>query len=157
MRKERIKDDGTEIIEDMDEIDREIIGVVRQDARVSYRDLGRAVGLSSNAAADRLRRLLRRGVLKFLAVVDPSADTRLRVLIDVRLRPEQTEAAFQKALWAMPTIVECNHVTGGFDYLLRADLPAAAALDELLRDLKRRAGVAASNTRVILRTTFPER
>ena len=43
----------------MDAIDREIIRIVQHDARVSYRDLGRAAGLSPNAAADRLRRLLR--------------------------------------------------------------------------------------------------
>jgi DNA-binding Lrp family transcriptional regulator len=56
---------------------------------------------------------------------------------------------------AVPRPMPASHVTGTFDYLLRADLPDAAALDRLLRELKRRAGVAATNTRVILRTTLP--
>lgn len=140
----------------MDGTDREIIRVVQRDARVSYRDLGRAVGLSPNAAADRLRRLLRSGVLRILAVVDPGADTRLRVLIDVQLRPEQSDDAFEAALHGLPAIVEANHVTGAFDYLLRADLPEIASLDRLLRELKQHAGVAATSTRVILRTTLPQ-
>jgi Lrp/AsnC family leucine-responsive transcriptional regulator len=139
----------------MDSTDREIIRVMQRDARVSYRDLGRAVGLSPNAAADRLRRLLRTGVLRILAVVDPGADTRLRVLIDVQLRPEQSDDAFEAALRDLPAIIEANHVTGAFDYLLRADLPEIASLDRLLRELKQRAGVGATSTRVILRTTLP--
>jgi Lrp/AsnC family leucine-responsive transcriptional regulator len=143
------------LISDMDAIDREIVRIMQHDARVSYRDLGRAVGLSPNAAADRLRRLLRSGMLRIHAVVDPGADARLRVLIDVQLRPDQSDDGFEAALGDLPVITEANHVTGTFDYLLRADLPDAAALDRLLRELKRRAGVAATNTRVILRTTLP--
>lgn len=143
------------IIEAMDRLDREIVRAVQRDARVSYRDLGRAVGLSSNAAADRLRRLLRTGVLRILAIVDPGADTRLRVLIDVRLSSDQSDDAFEAALHEQPAITEANHVTGSFDYLLRADLPDADSLDRLVRHLKQQAGVAATNTRVILRTSLP--
>lgn len=144
-------------MEVVDAIDREIVGALQRDARMSYRDLGRAVGLSSNAAADRLRRLLRTGVLSIMAIVDAGADARLRVLIDVRLQPEQSDDAFEAVLASFPTITEANHVTGAFDYLLRADLADAASLDGLLRELKQRAGVAATNTRVVLRTTLPRR
>src|SRR5215510_15214838 len=65
------------------------------------------------------------------------------------------QAAPEAAIGDLPVIIEANHVTGTFDYLLRADLPDAAGLDRLLRELKRRTGVAATNTRVILRTTLP--
>jgi len=57
----------------------------------------------------------------------------------------------------LPAITEANHVTGTFDYLMRADLPDTASLDRLLRELKRRAGVAATSTRAILRTTLAQR
>ncbi len=140
----------------MDDIDREIIRVVQRDVRVSYRDLGHAVGLSSNAAAERLRRLLARGALRLLALADPGADVRLRVLIDVRLHPDQSDDDFEATLRRVPAITEANHVTGTYDYLLRADLPDAASLDLLLRELKQY-GVAATSTRVILRTTLPLR
>lgn len=39
----------------MDRLDREILGILQEDARISYRDLGVRVGLSANAAADRVR------------------------------------------------------------------------------------------------------
>lgn len=141
----------------MDEIDQAIVRVVKRDARVSYRDLGREVGLSPNAAADRLRRLLRTGALRLVAVVDPAADVRLRVLIDVRLREDQSDDAFEAALPHLPAIVEANHVTGSYDYLLRADLADAASLDKLARELKLHYGVAVMSTRLILRTTLPLR
>lgn len=45
----------------MDRLDREILGILQQDARISYRDLGVRVGLSANATADRVRRMRREG------------------------------------------------------------------------------------------------
>ena len=94
---------------------------------------------------------------RILAVVDPGADTRLRVLIDVQLRPDQSDDAFEAALHGLPAITEANHVTGTFDYSLRADLPDLADLDRLLRELERRPEVAASSARVIVWTTLPRR
>ena len=47
----------------MDEIDSEILKLLREDGRISWRDLGAAVGLSANAASDRVRRLRQAGVI----------------------------------------------------------------------------------------------
>ncbi|AOS62809.1 Lrp/AsnC family transcriptional regulator [Actinoalloteichus hymeniacidonis] len=139
----------------MDEINRAILREVQRDPRISYSRLGAAVGLSSNAAAERLRRLTVRGVVRFKAVVDPSASGAggLQVLIDVRLRGDQDNAGFEAALEPFAGIVEFHHVTGEFDYLLRAELADVAALDWLLRELKNRAGVADTSTRLILSPT----
>ena len=58
----------------MDDIDREILGELTRNGRISFRDLGAAVGLSANAAADRVRRLRTAGVITgFTATVDPGA------------------------------------------------------------------------------------
>ena len=58
----------------MNEIDSEILKILREDGRISWRDLGAAVGLSANAAADRVRRLRHAGVITgFTALVDPGA------------------------------------------------------------------------------------
>ena len=56
----------------MDETDSEILKLLRDDGRLSWRDLGAAVGLSANAASDRVRRLRQAGVITgFTALVDP--------------------------------------------------------------------------------------
>src|SRR5665213_4243861 len=58
----------------MDEIDRAILRTLRDDARISFRDLGETVGLSANAVADRVRRLVSAGTIRrFRAEIDPSA------------------------------------------------------------------------------------
>ncbi|MFE0579776.1 Lrp/AsnC family transcriptional regulator [Streptomyces sp. NPDC058874] len=139
----------------MDRLDREILGILQQDARISYRDLGVRVGLSANATADRVRRMRRDGVIRgFTVVVDPSADTAggLVVFIDVTLRQDTTNEEFERRVATLSGITEAVHVTGAHDYLLRARAADPAALDALLRRLKRDAGVAQSNTRIALRT-----
>ncbi|MFJ9951780.1 Lrp/AsnC family transcriptional regulator [Kitasatospora sp. NPDC091207] len=139
----------------MDALDSEILGELRADARISYRDLGARVGLSANATADRVRRLLRTGVIRgFTALVDPAADSTrpgLTVFVDVRLRPETDSDTFETTALRLPGVTETAHVTGEYDYLLRARVADAAGLDQLLRRLKHEAGVAHSNTRLALR------
>ncbi|MFD3548013.1 Lrp/AsnC family transcriptional regulator [Streptomyces sp. NPDC058655] len=138
----------------MDRLDREILGILQEDARISYRDLGVRVGLSANATAERVRRLRRDGVIRgFTTVVDPAADTRggLAVFIDLTLREDTTNEEFERQVARLPGITEVVHVTGGYDYLVRARAVDPAALDELLRRLKREAGVAQSSTRIALR------
>ena len=55
----------------MDKIDREIIGYLRDDARISFKDLGERVSLSANTVADRVRRLVSDGaILGFEARLD---------------------------------------------------------------------------------------
>ena len=78
---------GTDRIAAVDETDREILSLLRADGRISWRDLGAAVGLSANAAADRVRRLRRSGVITgFVALVDPAAaGRRLEALVGVTL------------------------------------------------------------------------
>ncbi|MFP1627289.1 Lrp/AsnC family transcriptional regulator [Streptomyces sp. 5K101] len=138
----------------MDGLDREILGVLREDARISYRDLGVRVGLSANAAADRVRRMVRDGTIRgFTTIVDPTAGPRpgLVVFIDITLRLDTTNEEFERVVLKLPGITEVVHVTGAHDYLVRATAADAAELDALLRALKRDAGVAQSSTRIALR------
>lgn len=141
----------------MDAIDREILEELRRDARLPYRSLGARVGLSANAAADRVRRLVRTGVIRgFVALVDESArsDARLDLLVDARLRPDGDVAAFEGALVRLPAVTEAVHLTGRWDYQLRVRVPDVASIDELIRALKRDAGVAETQTRLVLRTAL---
>lgn len=141
----------------MDGTDRAILDELQDDARISYRDLGRRIGLSANATADRVRRLRRTGVIRgFTALVDPGAADphRLTVLIDIRLRPDVTAEQFEAALRQIPAVTEALHVTGSFDYLARATIPDAAHLDQLIRALKHTAGAAGAHTRLALRSAL---
>ena len=137
----------------MDAIDREILGALREDARLSYRELGARVRLSANATADRVRRLRADGVIRaFTVVVDERADpdARLDLLVDARLRPDTDPASLEATLGAHPAVVEALHVTGEWDYQLRVRVASAAHIDALVRQLKREGGVEATQTRLVL-------
>jgi Lrp/AsnC family transcriptional regulator, leucine-responsive regulatory protein len=140
----------------MDTVDREILGQLMRDGRISFRDLGAAVGLSANAAADRVRRLRREGVITgFTATVDPGAAGRgLVALIDVRLAASGSNEEFEAATAKLEPVTDAVHVTGRFDYQLRVACRDTAELDRLLRHLKREGGVTDTETRVVLRSAF---
>ena len=137
----------------MDAVDRQILSLLRENGRASWRTLGAQVGLSPNAAADRVRTLTRRGVVRrFTVDVDPAADGRgVAALVDVRLAPGADSDAFATFAAALPDVDEVLHVTGRFDYHLRVATADTRELDRLLRRLKREGRVAESETRVVLR------
>ena len=143
----------------MDDIDRVILGELVRDGRRSYRDLGATAGLSANAAADRVRRMRRDGVIAgFTALVDPSAaGTRLEAVVDVRLGADQDNDGFEAVIQPLAVIVEAAHLTGRADYELRVVCRDTAELDALLRHLKRECGASATETRVVLRTAIRRR
>jgi len=143
----------------MDDIDREILSLLVQDARTSFRDLGAAVGLSANAAADRVRRMRRDGVIAgFTAIVDPAAQGRgIEAMVYVKMTPEQDNDGFERAIQPLTAIVEAAHLTGRSGYELRVVCRDAAELDALLRRLKRECGAADTETRIILRTALRRR
>jgi Lrp/AsnC family leucine-responsive transcriptional regulator len=138
----------------MDDIDRVILGELVRNGRASYRHLGALTGLSANAAADRVRRLVRGGAITgFAAVVDQAAAGRgLAALIDVRLARDQTNDGFERALAKLDGVVYAAHVTGAFDYHLQVACGDTAELDLMLRTLKRKLGVEHTETRVVLKT-----
>jgi Lrp/AsnC family leucine-responsive transcriptional regulator len=138
----------------MDRIDRDIVRLLMENARMSFRELGDRVSLSANAAAERVRRLQERGVIAgFQAIVDPDAAGRgLVAILDARLGGPADAERFERLVRSQETITDAAHVTGRFDYQLRAACRDAAELDELIRTLKTKGGVAETDTRIALRT-----
>lgn len=136
----------------LDPIDQAIVDVLCVDGRASYQDLGRQVGLSATATADRVRRLQRDGVITgYRAVLDAEALGRtVEAAIDVRLANGADRDAFAAVLRATPAVVEAVHVTGHHDYQLRVFCTGTAELDAILTVLKEDAGVVESQTRLLL-------
>ena len=141
----------------MDAVDSEILRLLREDGRLSWRDLGAAVGLSANAAADRVRRLRHAGVITgFVALVDPAAGgRRLEALVGVTLAPGTDSDAFAVAVSRLEPVTEVLHLSGAPDYQLRVSCRDTAELDILLRTLRLRAGAADTETTIILRSGQP--
>ena len=136
----------------LDLIDRAILGLLRGAGRLSFRELGEEIGLGATATADRVRRLERLGVITgYHAEIDPGAlGIGLTSIVELKLRPDTDETAFEELLAATPEVARAAHVTGAYDYVLTLACPDVATLDRILRGWKRDRLVLESSTRIVL-------
>ena len=141
------------ILAAVDAVDSEILKMLRENGRLSWRDLGAAVGLSANAAADRVRRLRKAGVITgFVALVDPAAGGRtLEALVGCTLLPGTDSDKFAADVARLEPVTEVLHLTGRPDYQLRVACRDTFELDALLRTLRLRHGAADTETTIVLR------
>jgi Lrp/AsnC family leucine-responsive transcriptional regulator len=117
----------------IDSTDRRILAELQADGRLSLAELGRRVGLSSPAVAERLSRLRRDGVVTGVhARVDPRA-LGLALTAVVRVRPAPGLLRNVAALAVeTPEVVECLRVTGDDCYVMRAHVRDVLHLEELI-------------------------
>jgi Lrp/AsnC family transcriptional regulator, leucine-responsive regulatory protein len=117
----------------LDATDRRLLTQLQADARLSLAELGRRVGLSSPAVAERLRRLEGDGVISgYHAKVDPARlGFGLGVLVRIRPAPRQLAAVAQLAR-ETAEIVECLRVTGDDCYVMTAHVRDVVHLEEII-------------------------
>ncbi|MEO8367908.1 MAG: Lrp/AsnC family transcriptional regulator [Candidatus Solibacter sp.] len=117
-------------------MDRNLLSALQQDARLSYAELGRRIGLSPAATAERLRRLEEAGVIKGYRVdLDPEA-MGLPVLAIVRMSCEGAKyRPFLKAVQTMERVVECHHVAGGDAFILKVAAGSVGELEKVVEKL----------------------
>jgi Lrp/AsnC family leucine-responsive transcriptional regulator len=106
---------------------------LQRDARLSLAELGRRVGLSSPAVAERLARLEQTGVITgYRAEIDPRAlGWALAVIIRVRPAPRELRKVAELAQ-RTPEVVECHRVTGEDCYVMKAHVREVEQLEELI-------------------------
>ena len=106
---------------------------LQQDARLSFAELGRRVGLSSPAVAERLARLEEDGVIQgYHAEIDPRAlGLTLGVVIRNRPAPRELHKVAELAQ-RTPEIVECQRITGEDCYFMKAHVRDVEHLEELI-------------------------
>ena len=137
----------------LDAVDRRILGILREDARISWRQLGDLVHLSPTSAADRVRRLERVGVIEGYGVrVDPAALGRtVRAVVDASLGPGDQVDEFERRLALRDEVTFAAYVTGTADYSILVECEGAEGLDTFVRWLRADAGVARTETKLLLR------
>jgi Lrp/AsnC family leucine-responsive transcriptional regulator len=117
----------------IDGINLRLLAELQRDARLSIAELGRRVGLSSPAVADRVRRLEDEGIIRgYGAEVDPrKLGYSLGVLIRVRPAPRNIAAVAELARQCSE-VVECHRVTGDDCYVMTAHVRDVEHLEELI-------------------------
>jgi Lrp/AsnC family transcriptional regulator, leucine-responsive regulatory protein len=138
----------------LDEIDTQILQIVQTDGRISNAELAQKIHLSPPAAHARLKRLQERGLIReFVALLDrEQLGYDLMVLIHVTLAQHQRERVqeFRAAIQAMPQVLECYHVTGDYDYLLKVVVHNRKELEQfLVESLTPAPGVGRIHTNIV--------
>lgn len=143
----------------IDEIDHRILSLLSTNGRASYASIGAEVGLSPHGTADRIRRLERDGVIDgYAAKIDPGSLGRsLDALIDIRLLPTTDPADFERLVANLPAVTEMAFLTGRFDFQLRVACRNADELNQTIRTIRRDAGAAGTETRIVMRSATFER
>lgn len=123
----------------LDTVDRNILRLLRLDARMSNAALATEVGLSPSACLRRIRLMEKAGIIRgYTALVDTgNAEATIAVIINITLE-RQTEDhldRFEAAVRRHPEIRECFLMTGGSDYLLRVEVTNAGDFERIHKEI----------------------
>ncbi|MGO7182446.1 Lrp/AsnC family transcriptional regulator [Rhizobium brockwellii] len=123
----------------LDAIDRNILRLLRLDARMSNAKLAAEIGLSPSACLRRIKIMEKSGVIRgYTVLVDTgNADEMIAVIINITLE-RQTEDYLDRleaAVRRHPEIRECFLMTGGSDYLLRVEVANAGEFERIHKEI----------------------
>jgi Lrp/AsnC family leucine-responsive transcriptional regulator len=142
----------------LDERDREIVAALQEDARATYAQIGRRVGLSASAVHERVRKLEQAGAIRgYGARVDPEAlGLFVTALIAVSpLDPTQPDDLPDRVR-EFPEVEDCYSVAGEANYILKARTRTTSGLEDLIRRLREK-GEVQTRTTVVLSIPFEGR
>lgn len=139
----------------VEDVDRSLVALLRQDGRMSYTDLGKAVGLSTSAVHQRVRRLEERGVIRGYAarVAHEALGTPLTAFIAVTPFDQSAPDDVPDRLREIPEIEACHSIAGEANYLLKVRVATPADLEDLLSRIRTGASVS-THTTIVLSTPW---
>lgn len=122
----------------LDDIDREVLKYLQQDARMTNAELARRVDLSPPGLQKRLKKLEESGVIEgYATIVNREAvgyDMLCFVQATLVRHVPEAVSNFKNAVKGMPEVLECYHLTGEYDYLLKVVVHNRKHLEQFILD-----------------------
>lgn len=123
---------------ELDDIDRALLHDLQEDARISNVELARRLGLSPPGLQKRIRKLEEAGVIaQYATLVKREAvgfDMLCFVQVTLRRHELDATARFKERVGRMPEVLECHHLTGEYDYLLKVVVRNTRHLEQFLME-----------------------
>jgi DNA-binding Lrp family transcriptional regulator len=120
----------------MDKLDHKILEALQENGRMTTADLAERVGMSRTPVFERVKKLERKGVIrKYVALVDPAKiGITCFTFVEVQLVRHGREVVnrFISAITKIPEVMECHHITGEADFLLKVATRDTPAYEHLL-------------------------
>lgn len=140
---------------ELSDLDRAILRELQADGHLSNADLARRINLSPPATHTRVKRLEQLGYIRqYTALVDREKlgyDLLCFVQVTIQLHQPEQVRSFPEHIRQLPEVLECHHVTGDYDYLLKVIARNRKELEHFLMErLTPIPGVARIQTSVVL-------
>ncbi|HEX2905142.1 MAG TPA: Lrp/AsnC family transcriptional regulator [Jatrophihabitans sp.] len=143
----------------MDAVDRSLLDALRANARATFAELAREVGLSAPAVHERVGKLEAQGVITgYHAAVAPEAlGYSMSALVGVFLSDTADPDKVADKLGALLAVEDCWFVAGEESFVVKVRVPDVAGLEQAIRDITTIKGVARTRSTVVLSTRFEGR
>lgn len=141
----------------IDSIDKQILTILQQDARITNVELAGKIGISPPAMLERVKRLEKNGIIKrYVAIVDPMKVSKgIFALVSVSLSAHQLSSIdqFTRQIKKLDEVLECYHVAGEEDFILKIAVSSIEEYEKfILSKLTKINGVCKVNTKFVLST-----
>lgn len=142
----------------LDEVDLQILTLLQRDGRITNADLAKTVNLSPPSVLQRVRALEKAGLIRGYHALLDHERLGLRitamVMITLALHQDMAIERFRRAVMDIPEILECHHVSGDFDFLLKVVVRDMRGYEAFIREkLSRIKGVGQIRTSFVLGTS----
>ncbi len=108
---------------EIDLVDRKILNLVQQDAKISHKEISKRLHLTRTPVFERIKKLERKGIIqRYITLLNPKKINKgLSVFCFVSLKEhgELNVKAFQQSIQKLPQVMEAYHVAGNFDFFLK--------------------------------------
>ncbi|MBQ7860045.1 MAG: Lrp/AsnC family transcriptional regulator [Faecalibacterium sp.] len=134
----------------MDDLDRKILKLLSQNARMPVKDIAERIALTSPAVSSRIHKMEHEGIIGGYTVVlrQPEDDSRVDALISVAAKPAVRDE-LMALLQCSPEVLQCYHVTGDHSFLVKVSCPNMAHLEHLIMSFQK---LGQTSTQIILST-----
>ena len=132
----------------MDELDREILNILRRDARTPYTEIAERVGTSEGTVRNRVEGMVEEGVIERFTVTTRTGNVKAMIEISVAMDVNTDEVGKRLAEWDEVDFVW--QVSGEDDIVLIVDCVDTRAVNELISRAREQEEVEESTTRLIL-------
>ncbi|MEM3673076.1 MAG: Lrp/AsnC family transcriptional regulator [Candidatus Bathyarchaeia archaeon] len=135
----------------MDEVDKEIIQILKQDARATYSEIGNKIGLSEGAVRKRIKDLVKAGVIKKFTIKLGLTEGAEAIAL-ASVKPSVPTSQISAELMKLPNVENVYEVTGEYDVAIIISAMNIAEVNECIERIRKIDGIANTNTMIILRS-----
>jgi len=143
----------------VDAVDRQLLAALRANARATYAELARVVGLSAPAVHERVAKLEAGGVITgyHAAIAPESLGYAMNALVGIFITDSADTDSVAQQLAALSAVEHCWFVAGEETFVIKVRVPDVTGLEATIRALNAMDGVARTRTTVVLSTKFEDR